>query len=232
MRELVNWSGHLKQTKCHNTVRTLTQHHYFWFLLEVVPKFQPSDTCAETSKGHRHLVCNLLRNIDDIWHPLRERNCSWVTSFLKFIRSLVDKPTELITKPKDIDKVTARVESEQSIIDHQRKLESLYTLREPIHGLTIEQFHWNLTTIVDLNHFRDHKEAWYESQRQMPRVNSGTEYRYTVRSIMICKHDPIVSGLPFWVAENLDVSKFENKATSMLVCWNEAYRSADLFTAI
>lgn len=117
MREVVNCSGLFQQTKWCNKVRQLTQYRYFRFVPEEVLNIQPNDTCAETSKGHWHVVCNVKRTVDDIWQPLEESNRPGVTSFFNFVPSLDEISPDLLTGPTDIDKFKAGIESEKSTID-------------------------------------------------------------------------------------------------------------------
>ena len=146
MKRIINWSGLCDLKQCIQKVRNISQYRYFKF----------TRAFAETDNdngGSVSTMCYVKINCEDQWSELFERrNGNGCRGVLKFSPSLEDTPPLKIKCPDGMDDVTKRIISEDGRINNVDKVIQLQELRDFVFQTRVDDFHWDLNSIVETEH--------------------------------------------------------------------------------
>lgn len=226
-KQLANWSGLCEETDFCNDIDRIMQFRFF--------RFTRSTTAGpNTSTAPWHsTTCDVKCVSSDTWKPLEEFVLG-AQSLLTFVFDLTQTPPEEITSPPDVNKYTARIESESARVKSKSKIKELPKLRTRCS----ETGQWRFTGISPTT------SSWPQSRVTLPmtevnhlhwklwlfRIQWLMQMGYTTALIHLSEWWvlEVYHSLQFWIAQVLDVYKSKaGVVTGLSIQWFEFHGNID-----
>lgn len=243
---VVNWSGLVEAEKCLRPVKQFTKFRYFSFSTST-----HSDSHTMESTAYVPTTCNVKINVTDPWIPLPMSRTHEVSSFITNPPDLSKTPATTIASPPGVEEVTKRINSLEGRINSTVKLNALLSLRDDVFRTREELFHWDLSTIVELN---IHAVLRNDDLLQTPSQTDVTclmtsdpspgthnpspltdvtrnDYNYNTNEFVAIKTQLQNGSESFGVGKVNKVLKENGIVTKLQVHWLEPYNSKNIYTA-
>lgn len=149
MKRIINWSGLCESQKCLQRVSNITQFRYF--------KFTPSFSDDDNNERPLRTECHTKQNCEEAWKPLwNSKNISKPKGFISFTPNFNKTPPLKINCPDGVQEVTKRLISEEGRINNENKMAELQELRDFVFSSRMDDFHWDLHSAVEIEHYRSY----------------------------------------------------------------------------
>lgn len=251
LKQVANWSGLCDQTNCCHEIDHITKYRFFRFSVSQTNSddiahnagHEEKEGGQATSDSTDNAPSTILRTTNvkvrytskDNWISLESVN-GGTNSFLRHLPDLSITPPEELQSPEDVDKITARIESETHRIDSEEKLASLFSLRDEIFRTRSVKFHWNLAEIVEMKALNLRREPNQEEIEVAALESNGlsslsSRLRYDMDSFVAVRGTIGSTDIEIWVGRIVDRIRNKNGSINQLkVHWYERHGDGDMFT--
>lgn len=226
VNKIINFSGLLETSRCvwNGRDARIGPQSYFRF--------------TKTTTGHqnrgRNLCfgtrCDVKAKSTDNWELLRS-----TPDDAQFRGFLIDKPdlrktpSTKVRCPPNKDEVMKRLHSEEARIADRAKFASLHALVEDVYDSREDQFHWDLTNIVEFNVVRSSEVGVLEDHHGLNEGVAG-QLTYCIGSFVAVRHEDATDRVPFWVGKIMDLKKNKNgEVFQVNVQWFETGLGKDVY---